>query len=44
MGANGLLVAAPKAYLHLLMAGTSDSGKTRFGVRLLITFALALSW
>lgn len=40
MGANGLLVADPKAYLSLLMAGTSDSGKTRFGVQLLITFAL----
>lgn len=41
MGANGLLVADPKAYLHLLMAGTSGSGKTRFGLRPLITSALA---
>jgi hypothetical protein len=31
MGANGLLVADPEVYPHMLMAGTSGSGKTRFG-------------
>ncbi|MCB8923977.1 MAG: hypothetical protein H6662_20545 [Ardenticatenaceae bacterium] len=44
MGANGLLVADPEAYPHLLMAGTSGSGKTRFGLRPLITSALASGW
>jgi hypothetical protein len=32
MGANGLLVTDPEAYPHLLMADTSGSGKTRFGL------------
>ncbi len=44
MGVNGLLVAGPEAYPHLLMAGTSGSGKTRFGLRPLITSALASGW
>lgn len=44
MGTNGLLVADPEAYPHLLMAGTSGSGKTRFGLRPLITSALASGW
>ena len=44
MGANGLFMAALEACPHLLMAGTSGSGKTRFGLRLLITFALASGW
>lgn len=37
MDANGLLVADPEAHPHLLMAGTSGSGNTCFG---LITSAL----
>jgi hypothetical protein len=44
MGVRGLLVADPEAYPHLLMAGTSGSGKTRFGLRPLITSALASGW
>jgi hypothetical protein len=44
MGANGLLIADPEAYPHLLMAGTSGSGKTRYGLRPLITSALSSGW
>jgi hypothetical protein len=44
MGANGLLIADPEAYPHLLMAGTSGSGKTRFGLRPLIASALSSGW
>ena len=34
----------PGSLSHLLMAGTSGSGKTRFGLRPLITSALASGW
>ncbi len=44
VGSKGLLVADPEAYPHLLMAGTSGSGKTRFGLRPLIASALAAGW
>lgn len=44
MGTNGLLIADPEAYPHLLMAGTSGSGKTRYGLRPLITSALSAGW
>lgn len=41
---GGLLLADPEASPHLLMAGTSGSGKTRFGLRPVITGALAAGW
>lgn len=41
---NGLLLADPETNPHLLMAGTSGSGKTRFGLRPVITGALASGW
>jgi DNA segregation ATPase FtsK/SpoIIIE-like protein len=44
MGTNGLLIADPETYPHLLMAGTSGSGKTRFGLRPLIASALTSGW
>ena len=40
----GLLLADPETSPHYLMAGTSGSGKTRFGLRPLITVALADGW
>ncbi|MCB0027491.1 MAG: hypothetical protein KDE28_06265, partial [Anaerolineales bacterium] len=44
VGARGLLVADPETYPHLLLAGTSGSGKTRYGLRPLISSALASGW
>jgi len=44
MGASGMLLANPETSPHLLMAGTSGSGKTRFGLRPLIAAALADGW
>mgnify|MGYP001562268024 CR=1 FL=1 len=44
MGASGLLLADPETSPHLLMAGTSGSGKTRYGLRPLIAAALADGW
>ncbi len=41
---SGLLLADPEFSPHLLMAGTSGSGKTRFGLRPLIAGALAAGW
>lgn len=41
---SGLLLADPETNPHLLMAGTSGSGKTRFGLRPVITSALASGW
>jgi hypothetical protein len=41
---SGLLLADPETSPHLLMAGTSGSGKTRYGLRPLITAALADGW
>lgn len=44
IGANSLLVADAEAYPRLLMAGTSGSGKTRFGLQPLLTSTLASGW
>ncbi|MBC8333176.1 MAG: type IV secretion system DNA-binding domain-containing protein [Anaerolineae bacterium] len=44
LGTQGLILANPEQHPHFLMAGTSGSGKTRFGLRILITFALASGW
>lgn len=44
LGQSGLLLADPETSPHLLMAGTSGSGKTRYGLRPLITAALADAW
>jgi hypothetical protein len=44
LGVNGLLLADPEAHPHLLMAGTSGSGKTRFGLRPIIASALSSGW
>ncbi len=41
---SGLLLADPETSPHLLMAGTSGSGKTRYGLRPLITAALSDGW
>lgn len=41
---EGLLLADPESSPHLLMAGTSGSGKTRYGLRPLIAAALADGW
>lgn len=41
MGAAGPIMANPETTPHLLMAGTSGSGKTRFGLRPLIAEWLA---
>lgn len=41
---SGLLLADPETSPHLLMAGASGSGKTRYGLRPLITAALADGW
>jgi DNA segregation ATPase FtsK/SpoIIIE-like protein len=42
--ASGLLLVDPEAFPHFLFAGTTGSGKTRFGLRPLITAALADGW
>jgi len=44
MSEGGLLLVDPEAFPHFLFAGTTGSGKTRFGLRPLITAALADSW
>jgi hypothetical protein len=44
VGANGLITLDPEANAHLLVAGTTGSGKTRFGLRPVITEALASGW
>jgi hypothetical protein len=44
LGPGGLLLADPETAPHLLLAGTSGSGKTRYGLRPLITAALADNW
>jgi hypothetical protein len=44
MGEGGMLLANPETSPHLLMAGTSGSGKTRYGLRPLIAAALADGW
>ncbi len=44
MGEHGLILADPEMTPHLLVAGTSGSGKTRYGLRPLITSALADGW
>jgi hypothetical protein len=42
--ARGLLTADPETAPHLLIAGTSGSGKTRYGLRPIIAAALAARW
>lgn len=44
MGAQGPIAADPEAAPHLLIAGTTGSGKTRYGLRPLIAAALAGGW
>jgi hypothetical protein len=44
MSEGGLLIVDPEAFPHFLFAGTTGSGKTRFGLRPLITAALADGW
>lgn len=44
VGPAGLLVIDPDTYPHLLLAGTSGSGKTRFGLRPLIASSLTAGW
>lgn len=44
VGCNGILTADPETYPHFLMAGTSGSGKTRYGLRPLIASALVAGW
>ncbi len=44
MGAQGLITADPEAAPHLLVAGTTGSGKTRYGLRPVIASALAQGW
>ncbi|GAB4577533.1 MAG: hypothetical protein Fur0022_02640 [Anaerolineales bacterium] len=44
LGESGLLLADPENNPHLLIAGTSGSGKTRYGLRPVITSALADGW
>ncbi|HLF01919.1 MAG TPA: hypothetical protein VI547_08060, partial [Anaerolineales bacterium] len=44
MSESGLLIVDPEAFPHFLFAGTTGSGKTRFGLRPLITAALADGW
>jgi hypothetical protein len=41
---RGLLLADPETAPHLLIAGTSGSGKTRYGLRPLIAAAIADGW
>jgi len=44
LGANGLLTANLEKYPHWLMAGTTGSGKTRYGIWPLLTSVLANGW
>src|SRR5690606_28600060 len=44
LGATGMLTINPEDYPHLLMAGMTGSGKTRYGLRPLISSALADGW
>ena len=44
MGADGLITVDPETHAHLLVAGTTGSGKTRYGLRPVITGALAAGW
>lgn len=44
LGQSGLILADPEANAHLLMAGTTGSGKTRYGLRPVISGALAEGW
>lgn len=44
LGERGLLLADPENNPHLLIAGTSGSGKTRYGLRPVIAGALADGW
>ena len=44
LGESGLLLADPENNPHLLIAGTSGSGKTRYGLRPVIAGALADGW
>ncbi len=41
---NGLLQADPENYAHFLFAGTTGSYKTRGGMRVVVTCALASGW
>lgn len=44
LAASGMLTINPEDYPHWLMAGMTGSGKTRYGLRPLITSALADGW
>lgn len=44
IGPQGLIVAEPEASPHLLVAGTTGSGKTRSGLRPAIAAALGVGW
>ena len=44
LGAHGLLTADPGKYPHLLLAGTTGSGKTRYGIWPLLTEYSNDSW
>ncbi|MCI0563796.1 MAG: hypothetical protein MN733_35425 [Nitrososphaera sp.] len=44
LGSNGIILVNPETSPHLLLAGTSGSGKTRYGLRPLIAAALAGGW
>lgn len=44
LGKSGLLLADPENNPHLLIAGTSGSGKTRYALRPVIAGALADGW
>lgn len=46
LGVNegGILQADPERYPHLMFAGTTGSGKTRYGVRTTVACALANGW
>ena len=44
LGQSGLILADPEANAHLLIAGTTGSGKTRYGLRPVISGALAEGW
>lgn len=44
LSSSGLVLADPEANPHLLFAGATGSGKTRYGLRPLIASALADGW